>query len=468
MQENHIQPTAVSSMQTNPTQMPPNNSFSTTLAQQNNNISQLLQNNSNFQTSTINTSMNQSQSQTNLSTISTLSPMSNKTDPINSNLSSQDNLKQSQQLQQQLQGNNNNNNNNNTSNKQNPSAGQQLNPLSGLMGIGGGMSTDSGTNGGNNIISALDKSLDGVTSMASMVSDKSSVMSILPNFDDPVEQSLASLEQSSVKCDIDTTLHNVELLSMNQTLMQQLGYDNVHHDNSNNGFGMDTSMGINGTGVPVSGSGILGMSLPSMSQSSSMSQSTPMSQSIFDGMLSSVPRSMSAGMSMSNSMPATSIGFGNVTSTPIANNAGGTNSNLGSSLGGNGITNITNPGGFRPKPIEDLMMPSSNDKKTPPPDLKTNLSNAINKSMDPNIKNAIASSWSSLASAGSPQNTPTSHKPKQPAMDSFQQFRNKAKEKADRQKLLEQQELRRSNKEAAEKRQQEQNKLKRDEVDSVR
>lgn len=44
-------------------------------------------------------------------------------------------------------------------------------------------------------------------------------------------------------------------------------------------------------------------------------------------------------------------------------------------------------------------------------------------------------------------------------MDSFQQFRNKAKEKADRQKLLEQQEMKqRSHKEAVEKRHQEQKK----------
>lgn len=44
-------------------------------------------------------------------------------------------------------------------------------------------------------------------------------------------------------------------------------------------------------------------------------------------------------------------------------------------------------------------------------------------------------------------------------MDSFQQFRNKAKEKADRLKMLEQQEQKqRSHKEAAEKRQQEQQK----------
>uniref|UniRef100_A0A1I8PJD3 Homeotic protein female sterile n=1 Tax=Stomoxys calcitrans TaxID=35570 RepID=A0A1I8PJD3_STOCA len=74
------------------------------------------------------------------------------------------------------------------------------------------------------------------------------------------------------------------------------------------------------------------------------------------------------------------------------------------------------------------------------------------KTHEPNVKNP--SSWSILA--GSPQNTPTSNKAK-PAMDSFQQFRNKAKEKADRQKQLEAAEKEKEQKrqkEAAEKEQQ--------------
>lgn len=122
-----------------------------------------------------------------------------------------------------------------------------------------------------------------------------------------------------------------------------------------------------------------------------------------------------------------------------------------------------------PKPIES-MMPSPPEKKMTPPDIKvgnTNFAQAFKATHEQNLKNA--SSWSSLASAGSPQNTPTSNKPK-PAMDSFQQFRNKAKEKMDRQKLLEQQELKRSQKEAAEKelkRQQEQQKQKQ-EIDTGR
>lgn len=166
-----------------------------------------------------------------------------------------------------------------------------------------------------------------------------------------------------------------------------------------------------------------------------------------------------------------------ITSTPVSsrNNA---NSNSSSSLptsgAGNGTSTPTT-GTFRPKPIEELLMPTldKKDTLTPPPtsiaqqqtpsmEHKSNSSHAFSKT-EPNVKNAIASSWSSLAVSGSPQNTPVSAKPK-PAMDSFQQFRNKAKEKADRQKLLEQQELKQRHKEAAEKRQQEQQK-KREEFD---
>ncbi|KAL9880263.1 homeotic protein female sterile-like isoform 4-T15 [Glossina fuscipes fuscipes] len=136
-----------------------------------------------------------------------------------------------------------------------------------------------------------------------------------------------------------------------------------------------------------------------------------------------------------------------------------------------------------PKPIES-MMPSPPEKKNQqsaqqshnqqigvvplpqqsPSDLKIPLAGAAGgnqtsfaqafKTHEQNVKNP--SSWSILASAGSPQNTPTSNKTK-PAMDSFQQFRNKAKEKADRQKLLEAAEKEKEQKrqkEAAEKEQQ--------------
>uniref|UniRef100_A0A7G3AEW7 Putative bromodomain-containing protein 3 isoform x7 n=1 Tax=Lutzomyia longipalpis TaxID=7200 RepID=A0A7G3AEW7_LUTLO len=121
-----------------------------------------------------------------------------------------------------------------------------------------------------------------------------------------------------------------------------------------------------------------------------------------------------------------------------------------------------------PKPIEDLMMPPVHDKsKSTEP--KGNFAQAIKPSHEQNLKNA--SSWSSLASAGSPQNVTTPQVKPKPSMDSFQQFRNKAKEKMDRQKLLEQQELKRSQKEAAEKelkRQQEQKQKNHDEHDAPR
>lgn len=103
------------------------------------------------------------------------------------------------------------------------------------------------------------------------------------------------------------------------------------------------------------------------------------------------------------------------------------------------------------KPIE-TMMPSPQDrhKHSPPVDMKSfNFSQSMKHAAEQNLKNA--SSWSSLAITNSPQSTPISAKSKPSSMDSFQQFKFKAKEKADRLKLLEAQELKRTQKEAAEK-----------------
>lgn len=64
---------------------------------------------------------------------------------------------------------------------------------------------------------------------------------------------------------------------------------------------------------------------------------------------------------------------------------------------GNGATApILSVGPFRPKPIEELLMPQ-HDKKTTPPapqmpmsDQKPNLANAFNKSLDSNINKTLA------------------------------------------------------------------------------
>lgn len=237
---------------------------------------------------------------------------------------------------------------------------------------------------------------------------------------------------------------------------------------------------------PVSNNNMM-IGMPSMAQANPLPPTSTnpmsMSQSIFDPM-SSVPR-MNATVPSSSSAnlpPSTTVNSQNAigplnTSNTSNNSSGGRvpndPSNFGASLNqsGNGVTTPTtiNPGTFRPKPIEELLMPT-HDKKTPPPllaqqqqssqptpvsDQKPNMVHPFNKSMDKNLKNALSSSWSSLAATGSPQNTSSKSKPAV-QMDAFQQFRNKAIEKADRLKQLEQQELKRSHKEAAEKRQQEQ------------
>lgn len=112
---------------------------------------------------------------------------------------------------------------------------------------------------------------------------------------------------------------------------------------------------------------------------------------------------------------------------------------------------------IHPKPIEELSNPplipgnlNNSDKKMTPPEQKSsNFASAFKPKQEQNIKNA--SSWSSLAQANSPQNSSTGVSNRQMA-DSFQQFKKQAKEKADRQKaLMEQQEMRRQQKEQAEK-----------------
>lgn len=112
---------------------------------------------------------------------------------------------------------------------------------------------------------------------------------------------------------------------------------------------------------------------------------------------------------------------------------------------------------IHPKPLEELSNPTpvvsginNTDKKMTPPEQKaSNFASAFKPKQEQNIKNA--SSWSSLAQANSPQNSSTGVSNRQMA-DSFQQFKKQAKEKADRQKaLMEQQEMRRQQKEQAEK-----------------
>ncbi|XP_068628917.1 bromodomain-containing protein 3-like isoform X2 [Battus philenor] len=111
-----------------------------------------------------------------------------------------------------------------------------------------------------------------------------------------------------------------------------------------------------------------------------------------------------------------------------------------------------------PKPIEDLMgvpnMGSNNISERTKYELEKKMEDSKNSNFvqpfkikqEQNLKNA--SSWSSLAQAGSPQSIPnigTNNQIKQkPVMDScFQAFKKQAREKIDRQRaLIEQQELR--------------------------
>lgn len=118
--------------------------------------------------------------------------------------------------------------------------------------------------------------------------------------------------------------------------------------------------------------------------------------------------------SMNNSMNASAPISSNNSNT--ANNNNNSNNNMNNSIqsAGNGTsTQNLSAGPFRPKPIEELLMPQHDKptKGTPPPSLpplssalttptsssvpqqmpmseqKSNMSSAFNKSMDPNIKN---------------------------------------------------------------------------------
>ncbi|XP_065092390.1 homeotic protein female sterile-like isoform X6 [Ochlerotatus camptorhynchus] len=283
----------------------------------------------------------------------------------------------------------------------------------------------------------------------------------LASFIDPLEHSLASFEKN------DTTALGLNLLNDLQTsLKQELSasslqahanllpplelmthlQNQMHH--SNNGFNND----FNGNG-PLNGMGNLATSV-GMSQMlmNSMANSNPMLGNIpmFDP-LQNLMR------------PSSYQNNPNLTDRTIDLTGGSTSS---------GVIPKKEEGKFMltPKPIEDLLMnPSDKKMSGTPPDVKGSLSHAFKSAgHDQSLKNA----WSSLASAGSPQSTPTSAKPK-PAMDMFQAFRNKAKEKLDRQKLLQQQELKRTQKEQAEKeqlkrQQEQQQKVKQEEINNGR
>lgn len=281
----------------------------------------------------------------------------------------------------------------------------------------------------------------------------------LTNFIDPLEHSLASFEKAealgiNLLNDLQTTLKQ-ELSGNMQAHANLLPLDIMTHlqnqmHNPNNGFNNDFNANgpLNGMGSLASTVGMSQILMNSMATTNPMLGNVPM-PSLFDPLQNFVrPPSYQ--------------------NNPIINDrtidlTGGSNSSIPAVKKEEAKFLLT------PKPIEDLLM-NPNEKKmgSTPPDVKGNFAQAFKASShDQNLKNA----WSSLASAGSPQSNPTSNKQK-PAMDTFQAFRNKAKEKLDRQKLLLQQELKRSQKEQAEKelkrQQEQQQKVKQEEINNGR
>ncbi|XP_055604786.1 homeotic protein female sterile-like [Uranotaenia lowii] len=264
---------------------------------------------------------------------------------------------------------------------------------------------------------------------------------------DPTALSLNLLNDlSSLKQDLSAgNMQSMSLLPTQMELMTHL-QNTMHH--SNNGFNND----FNGNG-PLNGMG-------------NLASSVGMSQMLMNSIATSNP--MLSNMTMSslfdplqNFMRPSSYQNNQTLNDRTIDLTGGSSAAACLPKKEEGKFMLT------PKPIEDLLM-NPNEKKIggTPPDVKGNFPHASFKAAahDQNLKNA----WSSLASAGSPQNTPTSNKPK-PATDTFLAFRNKAKEKQERQKQLQQQELKRSQKELADKRQlEQQQKVKQEEINNGR
>ncbi|XP_055703471.1 homeotic protein female sterile-like isoform X4 [Phlebotomus papatasi] len=308
-------------------------------------------------------------------------------------------------------------------------------------------------------------------------------------FVDPLEQSLASLEQN-LKSEMGNH-HHIDLMEMaassiipksettasqpaaaalahHPSLLQHLNMEAIHHQLQQtmahaaagpNGFVLDPAA------ASLNGMGVMQMQPPQQAPTGGHVPPNPM-VSIFDP-------AMAAGHQLSRQGGG---GGGNAPNISSQQSTQQTAQQLPQSQQQLPQTPTNTPAKredkflLTPKPIEDLLMPPVHEKnKAAAAEAKGNFAQAIKPSHEQNLKNA--SSWSSLASAGSPQNVQTPQAKPKPSMDSFQQFRNKAKEKMDRQKLLEQQELKRSQKEAAEKelkRQQEQKQKNHDEHDAPR
>lgn len=271
-------------------------------------------------------------------------------------------------------------------------------------------------------------SLNALMPTMNSMNDKS-VMNMLPNFDDPVEQSLASLEQSlACKLTADLSVIYKKRTSINEMIP---GYDNPHHNNGNNGFNLDSTLNnLNGmTNVPPSvPNNNMMMGLPSLTQSNTLPPVTSLSDSISTQsdqrgnkiililsnyhfkneymkliIVIKITLGFIPGLTTtpSGNLPPASMNSSVVTAPINSNNSNTNNNNMNSSIqsAGNGVTtpNMT-AGPIRAKPIEELLMPQHDKKSTPPalpPQMpmsepKQNFANAFNKSMDPNINKTIA------------------------------------------------------------------------------
>lgn len=279
-------------------------------------------------------------------------------------------------------------------------------------------------------------------------------LSGLTGFVDPLEMSLATLEKNPELFGHQSLMHDLlkqepysNLQAQQASLMHSMAHPQMHMQlnqalAANNGFSaMDMMNGLTGA------AGVMG-GLPMHMMANTPAAASQMS-SIFDSFTNYTKQQAAVAANLA---------------PPNNNNNSNQNMAGGGGGGGHGHGGVQShvkkeeKYSLHMKPIEDLL-----DQKRSMPSGVMDPTGGGNNKMNYALsqERMVKSAWSSLATSGSPQNTPTANKPKPQTMDAFQAFKNRAREKKAQEQ---QQELKRTQKEQAEKelikRQQEQLKQK--------
>ncbi|XP_018572720.1 bromodomain-containing protein 3 isoform X2 [Anoplophora glabripennis] len=286
---------------------------------------------------------------------------------------------------------------------------------------------------------------------------KPHIISPISTYTDPLEQSLASLEHDIKQSDSIDAITASTMMQMPTTLSNPV----IAHPHPHPAINLNPNLNH-----PILQPSTMGMDLKApVTISGLMPTNSMMHQGIHNSLEPDLQNMMQTHSNPhSNIMHTQNNGFGMKHDFEM-----GTNNNGISSMGLSMELSI--PSMFDPLPphlnnqvmktepsqikMEDRMDPMNNmmNDKKPPIEQKSHsqvFANFKSSKQEHNVKNA--SSWCSLAKGKSPQNSTPGGSSKQQVMDSFKQFQNKAKEKADREKQrLENLELKRQQREQAEK-----------------